>query len=72
MAEEIQNNWTNVSFGARPYLDAMFCLNGINDQYGDDSAESIVRYFLANAQTWRGETAKVVKQQLNQLLKTAK
>jgi hypothetical protein len=45
---------------SRP-LDAMASLNSINDNYGWDSAKSIVLYFLGNASTWRGETAKRIK-----------
>lgn len=64
----IRSNWTNVYFGAVPYLDAMASLTSIRDQYFEDSARSVVNYFLANAQTWRGETAKAVKAKLKQLL----
>ena len=55
-------------FGAVPYLDAMEGINRIHDNYLEDSARSIVCYFLANAQTWKGETARAVKEKLNQLL----
>ena len=56
-------------FGAVPYLDAMECFNSIYDNYLEDSASSIVNYFIANAQTWRGETAGAVKEKLKQLLR---
>jgi len=46
----------------------MATLNSINDTYGWDSAESIVRYFLANASTWRGETAKTIKKELKAMV----
>jgi hypothetical protein len=42
----------------------MATLNSIDDNYYFDSADSIVRYFLANASTWRGETAKRIKAEL--------
>lgn len=64
IAEEIRQDWKNVYFGAVPYLDAMETLNSIKDNYIFDSGESIVLYFLANAQTWRGETARRVKAEL--------
>ena len=48
---------------------AMLTLNKISDAYGIDSAESIVSYFLSNAGTWRGETARNVKKELNSLIK---
>lgn len=70
IASEIRKDWgTKVYFGAKPYLDAMSTLNKITDQYYDDHASEIVIYFLANAQTWRGETARRVKKELNQMLK---
>ena len=37
---------------------------GVTDAYGYDSGDTIVRYFLANAGTWRGETARQVKAEL--------
>ena len=76
IAHEIGANWnkrssgTDLYFGAIPYLSAMSTLNSINDNYGMDSGRSIVAYFLANAGTWRGETAKRVKKELNAMLKS--
>lgn len=58
-----------VNFGAKPYLDAMFTLNSISDNYGMDSGRSIVAYFLSNANTWKGEIAKLVKKELNKRIK---
>ena len=69
IAKEIVNDWTKPYFGASPYLDAMLTLNSIDDNYYMDSGDSIVRYFLANAQTWRGEVARRVKKELNSLIK---
>ena len=43
---------------------ALSSLDTINDHYGADSAKSVVLYFLSNASTWRGETAKRVKKEL--------
>lgn len=65
----IRNDWQKPYFGAVPYLDAMATLDSIHGQYYEDSARSIVIYFLANAQTWKGETARAVKARLNELLK---
>jgi hypothetical protein len=45
---------------------------GLEDTYWADSASSIVAYFLANARGWRGNTARRVKLELNQILKTGK
>jgi hypothetical protein len=69
IAQEISKDWKNVNFAARPYLDAMYSLDKMGDSYGADSAKSIVAYFLSNASSWRGETAKRVKKELLQRLK---
>jgi hypothetical protein len=71
IADLIQQDWTNIYFGAVPYLDAMKSLNKMQDNYGDDSAKTIILYFLANAQAWRGQTAREIKKHLNQLIKAA-
>ena len=67
IARDIKIDWKKPYFGAVPYLDAMRDLNDINDKYGFDSARSIVLYFLANAGTWRGDTAKRIKAELKAL-----
>ncbi len=66
----IRSDWEKVYIGADPYLEAMESINSITDYYFEDSAASIVNYFLANAQTWRGPIARAVKAKLNALLKT--
>lgn len=71
IASEIQKDWTKVYFGAVPYLDAMKSLDSIHDNYYADDAKTIVLYFLSNATTWRGETARAIKAELKQLLKSA-
>lgn len=43
-------------------------MGSLSDHYGSDSAESLIRYFLANAGTWRGETARRVKKELRAIL----
>lgn len=72
IAREIRADWKNVYFGAVPYLQAMGTLSSIKDVYIAEDASSIVAYFLANAQSWRGETAKRIKKELNALLKSAR
>jgi hypothetical protein len=47
----------------------MSTLDDINQPYGYDSGESIVRYFLCNASTWRGDTARRVKAELKEMLR---
>ncbi len=73
IAVEIRADWgaqgKGVSPYAKPYLDALQTLDTINDNYYLDSADSVVRYFLANASTWKGEKARAIKKELNSLLK---
>lgn len=70
IAKEIYADWgSNTSPHALPYLEAMFHLDRITDNYGQDSAKSIVRYFLSNATGWRGETARRIKAELKALCK---
>jgi len=68
-----RKNWSlGAACHARPYIAAMAELETLADNYGQDSARSIVNYFLANAGTWRGEVARRVKKELNTMLKAAK
>ena len=69
IAADIRKDWKNPYFGAVPYLEALEALESINDMYGLDNARSMVAYFLANAQTWKGETARNIKKELNALIK---
>jgi len=70
LASEISKDWKSPYFGAVPYLDAMFSLDSIEDKYIADDGRSVVLYFLANAQTWRGSVARGVKAELNRRCKT--
>lgn len=67
IAREIRKEWPKPYFGAVPYLDAMGSLRSIDEDYGMDSAQSVVLYFLANANTWRGESAKRIKAELKKI-----
>lgn len=70
IAQEIRRDWgSKVNYAAKPYLDAMGSLDKISDNYGMDSAKSVVLYFLSNASSWRGETAKRVKAELKTMCK---
>ena len=69
IAVEIRKTWAKPYFGAEPYIQAMYCLEDITDCYFMDSADSIVRYFLSNATTWRGEDARRIKAELKGMLK---
>ena len=68
IAAEIRSDWKKVNYAAVPYLDAMQQLNSIDDNFILDSARSIVRYFLSNAKSWRGERAREIKAELNAML----
>ena len=69
IAFDIKSNWANVNYAAKPYLDAMYSLNSVNDNYGFDSGKSIVLYFLSNASQFKGEKAKELKAELKALVK---
>ena len=70
IAREIRKDWgAKENFAAKPYLDAMATLDSVDDNYGWDSGKSIVLYFLGNASTWRGETAKRIKAELKAMVK---
>lgn len=69
IAVDITRTWTNVSLHAKPYLRAMRELDTLQDSYGADSARNIVAYFLSNAAGWRGEDARRIKKELNDMLR---
>ncbi|MCM1438770.1 MAG: hypothetical protein NC131_06115 [Roseburia sp.] len=66
IAKDIQKNWKNVYFGAKPYLEAMASIHSPepNARYMFETAKDMVTYFLANATYWRGETARTIKNEL--------
>jgi len=67
IALEIYQTWPKVSPYAKPYLEAMTELDSIDQQYYFDTADSVVRYFLANAGGWRGEDARRIKAELKEM-----
>lgn len=75
VAAEVKADWSKaksgVYFGAVPYLDAMSTLRTMDEDYYADPASEVVMYFLANATSWRGETAQRVKGELKAALKDA-
>lgn len=68
IAVDIRRSWLKVNYAAAPYLDAMMMLGDITDDYGQDSAGQIVGYFLSNAASWRGATARRIKAELKVML----
>jgi len=69
IARVIRGNWKNPYFGSVPYINALRELRHVTDNYGHDSAASIISYFLANATGWKGDVARAVKRELNKRLK---
>ena len=71
IAREIRQKWSNISPYAYPYLDAMLDIDSTdkNAKYYYDSAQSVVLYFLSNAQGWRGEDAKRIKSELREMIR---
>lgn len=68
IASDIRAEWKNVYFGAAPFLRAMLELDRVDDAYYADSADSIIRYFLANASTFRGQRAREIKAELKAMV----
>lgn len=70
IADEIRKDWgSKVNYAAVPYLDAMRYLGSVDESYGYDDARMIIRYFLGNATSWRGDTARRVKAELKAMCK---
>lgn len=69
IAAEISKDWRKPYFGAVPYLQAMHCLVDHTSRYGMDDYKGIILYFLANASSWRGDTAKRIKAELKEIIK---
>ena len=66
IAKDIRSNWKNVYYGAEHYLLAMEQIHSPEPDapYVFEDAQTVVMYFLASAQYWRGETAKKIKKEL--------
>ena len=67
IARDIRSDWKKVNFAAAPYLQAMLSIDDHCPNYGNDSGDSIGRYFLCNASSYRGEKAKALKAELKTL-----
>lgn len=72
IATEIEGIWSQqgkgVNYAARPYLDAMMFLDTPLSRYYMSSGDTIVRYFLSNASSFRGEDARRLKAELQAML----
>ena len=69
IARDIVNDWHNINYAAKPYIEALSNLSSIDDKYYHDTARSIVLYFLSNAKGWKGEKARTIKAELKNTLK---
>jgi hypothetical protein len=69
IAAEIKQDWGNrLNGAAAPYVEALSNLHLPDQRYGAETGADMIRGFLMNAQTWRGETARRVKLELKALL----
>jgi len=64
IAQDIHEEWKNIHYSALPYLQSMLFISWGTEYHCNDSAKSIILYFLANAQTFRGEQARKLKAEL--------
>lgn len=69
IAQDIRKEWNKPYFGAVPYIQAMSCLFKASDYFNFDDGRSIINYFLANAQTFKGDKARELKNELKEHLK---
>lgn len=72
IAQEIKSVWgAKINAYAQPYLQALLEINSTDKHamYYYDSAQSVVMYFLANANTFRGDDARRLKNELKDMLK---
>ena len=69
IAKDIRQDWKNVNFAAKTYLQAMGALSALSVMYGCDDGHGIGTYVLANASGWRGDVARRIKAELKQMLK---
>lgn len=61
-----------ISVPANAYLGPMLSIENITDMYGCDPARDVVSYFLGNATVWKGEDARRIKKELNDMLKSTR
>lgn len=68
IAIEIACSGDKIPNAAKPYLDIMGDLEHLGETYISDSATRIVAGFLCNSGQWKGETARRIKKELNNML----
>lgn len=69
IARDIRKAWPRVHYAALPYLEALRELSSAEEMFYHDTGESVIRGFLANAQTFRGQEARQLKEELKQHLR---
>jgi len=70
ISDVVYADWGDkISPKALHYLEALANLDSMDDNFGSDTAEYVVTYFLLNAKEWKGETARGIKKALNRMLK---
>ncbi|HEV7702215.1 MAG TPA: hypothetical protein VGO63_02105 [Candidatus Paceibacterota bacterium] len=74
IAEDIKQDFLGAVPGhpGYSYLHAMAQLTDIDEMYGQDSASSVIAYFLANTEDWKTEKSVKIKNYLNRLLEAHK
>lgn len=70
ITQDLAAQGKKINYAAEPYLNAMRQCGDITGNYYCDSVKSVVLYFLANARSYRGETAKRLKAELQALCKS--
>lgn len=70
IAKDIRKDWKSPYIGATPWL--MYMSNilsySLNTEYLGVSGKEAVTEFLANADSWKGETATKIKNELAKML----
>ena len=69
IAQEIYALWADkINYAAKPYLEAMLCVEKPEDSYYYEDGKTQVLYFLSNATGWRGADARRIKSELKQIV----
>lgn len=64
--------WPNYIKFSFPYLKEMLKMKHVTDPVGLEDGVMVVLYFLNNAHHWRGDDARRLKAELNQLIEESK
>jgi hypothetical protein len=67
ICDEIRKDWKTMPEYAKAHFRAIEGANSIDEKYLCESVKSEVLYFLSNASSWRGETAKRIKAELKSM-----